>query len=267
MPHLEPHHLALFSLIPDNDQAHAILAHPDTIHLVSLIPNTEWPENPDRVVSGLNIGFHIGSKSRYTLATLGRSGADITVEGSNISRIQCSFEICQATNKIMLYDRSNSMSTQLCGRNAVPFELGRKPRRVVVDRSLNDEFGFGGDGCNLVRFKICWHMSASNVRDQINNREDSPCFARTMDETPTVQPFRRVTRIHYPGNGEPEIRYADMGLLGSGQFAEVRKIVNIGSGEIMAVKRIRWPEQQFQSRGYAVMKREVEIWGRTSNVS
>ena len=81
MPRPEPHYLALFSLIPNNDRARNVLAHPNNIHLVSLIPNAKHFENPEAVDYGLNIGFHIGSKSRYTLATLGRSGAESQSKG------------------------------------------------------------------------------------------------------------------------------------------------------------------------------------------
>ena len=53
----------------------------------------------------------------------------------------------------MLYDRSTTKSTQLYGANAIPFELGRGPRRVVVTQNFNKEFGFGGVTCDLVQFK------------------------------------------------------------------------------------------------------------------
>ena len=102
MPRPEPHPLALFSLVPLNDRAVAVLNHPDNSHLVSLVPIKQ--------VFGIEVGFHIKSSSRYTLATLGRNG-DITVEGSSISRIQCSFEIHEEFGTVILYDRSNSQTT------------------------------------------------------------------------------------------------------------------------------------------------------------
>lgn len=99
---------------------------------------------PTETGYGLNIGPHIGSQSRFTLATVGHCGADITVEGSNISRIQCSFEIHETTRAIMLQDRSSSQSTQTFGSTAERLELGRTPRRVLVTNQINRQFGFGG---------------------------------------------------------------------------------------------------------------------------
>ena len=86
MPRASPHPLTLFSLIPQNDRAVAVLTHSNNYHLVSLIPNAPNPLHSSEPTYGLNVGFHIGSKSRYTLATLGRSGTDIIVEGSSILR-------------------------------------------------------------------------------------------------------------------------------------------------------------------------------------
>jgi len=151
-----PHPLAVFSLIPLNPRAEAVVNHPENQHLVSLVPDTRARIYEGGVLHGLNIGFHIGSRSRYTLATLGRNG-DIVVEGSNIARVQCSFEIHEDTEEILLYDRSTSRSTQTIGENAMPFDEGRLERYVVVakmENGINNEFGFGGTRCDLIRFKI-----------------------------------------------------------------------------------------------------------------
>jgi len=122
----------------------AYIAHPNNSHFVSLILDLKGPEYPEGVEHGLKIGFHIGSKSRYTLATLGRNGADIIVEGPNISWIHCSFEIHKDSGLIMLYDRSTTKSTHFYGANAIPFELRRNPRQVIMTNAVNKEFGFGG---------------------------------------------------------------------------------------------------------------------------
>ncbi|KAF1951824.1 hypothetical protein CC80DRAFT_552896 [Byssothecium circinans] len=89
VPRHSPHHRALFSLVPTNDRATAVLNHPDNAHHISVVSDDR---KPGKTLYGLDIGLHIGSKSRYTLATIGRCG-DIIVEGLAISRIQCSFEI------------------------------------------------------------------------------------------------------------------------------------------------------------------------------
>src|ERR1700722_18624130 len=225
MPHPNPHPFALFSLIPANDQARGVLAHPNNSHLVSLIPGLTGPEYPEGIERGLSIGFHIGSKSRYTLATLGRNGADITIEGSNISRIHCSFEIHKESGLVMLYDRSTTKSTQMYGVNAIPFELRRNPRRVVVIKNVNEEFGFGGVTCDLVQFRIHWHHDPSrlDIQKQLSYREDNPNFARTLDETPIVPPSGPITKTNTPRNQEPKIRYKEGTCLGSGSYGDVWK--------------------------------------------
>lgn len=149
-----PHPDALFSVVLLNKHAAAVLVHPNNRHLVSNISNANEPNR-----FGLNIGLHITcrSQSRLTLATLGRHGADITLLGANISRIQCAFEAHETTGVIMLLDCSRAASTQVRGNKAVPFECGRSPRRVMVTYNNNTEFGIGGINCDLFTFSIFWH--------------------------------------------------------------------------------------------------------------
>jgi len=269
MPRPSPDPFALFSLVPVNDRARAVLTHPNNSHLVSLIPDLKGPEYPEGIKHGLNIGFHIGSKSRHTLATLGRNGADITVNGSNISRIHCSFEIHKDSRLIMLYDRSTAKSTQLYGANAIPFELERDPRRVVVTQNFNKEFGFGGITCDFVQFRIHWHRCPNplDMQERLSYREDNPRFARTLDETPIVPPSGLVTEINTRGNREPKIRHMGKWPLGSGSYGQVWRVANVDSGEFLAVKRVELPGQGLQSSAYTMLKREVEALARVSHVS
>ena len=161
--------LALFSLVSINAQAREVLAHPGNTSLVSHIP---WAEPR----YGLDIGLHIGSSLRFTLATLGRSGADITVEGSSISRSQCSFEIHEEYSVVALYDRSNALSTQVYGMNATPFMPGR-PRRVIVGMDLNTEIGISAVSCNLVRSHSEWYQNTFDVEEQVKTRRNNPRLA------------------------------------------------------------------------------------------
>lgn len=261
------HPLTLFSLIPVNKRAKALLHHPDNRHLVSVLPDVEDENGKKGEVHGFNIGFHIGSKSRHTLATLGRSGADVTVDGSDISKIQCSFEFHQDTHEIMLYDRSTAQSTQTYGENATLFERTRTPRRVVVREKVNDAFRLGGGQCDVVQFAIHWHKFTFDKEEQINNRDDNPRFAQTEDGTETIIPSRRVTRFNTLVDAGLKIRYAKISLLGSGQFGEVMKVVNADSGEYLAVKKIKWSARDPQSRNYTLLKREVETLACISHVS
>jgi hypothetical protein len=275
LPRSKPHPLTLFSLIPLNKRAaEDVINDADNRHLVSFVPGARNRLNSQEVARGLNIGFQIGSKSSHTLATIGRNG-DIIVEGSSISRIQCSFEIQKDTEEIFLYDRSSAWSTQTFGPNAQPFELERPDRRVIVAEEVNNQFGIGGARCDLFQFEIYWHKRPPNLQEQITDREDHPRFTRTVDdEAPTALPSKRVTRIHTPVFRNPgvqglakKIRYYKKEELGSGAFGKVRKAVDVDSGRIFAVKQVKWPKCGPQSYQYTMLKREVEILAGMSHVS
>lgn len=127
------HPQALFSLKPINDRARNVIRHPGNSHLRSSLSDGE-------LVLDVGLTSNIRSQSRNTLATLGRNDTDIIVEESSIGRVQCSFEINLDSRVIMLYDRSNSQTTQVFGDDSTPFEYGRL-RRIVVQKGLNTIIG------------------------------------------------------------------------------------------------------------------------------
>jgi hypothetical protein len=274
-PYPHPHPLALFSLVPINKRAKAVIADPLNDHLVS--------ENECGNLV-LDIGFHIRSKSRNTLATLGRGDADIFVAGSNIAKIQCSFEIDLDTNIVMLYDRSHGQTTQVLavpGDDVKPFEYGRL-RKVVVQERLNTIIGMG-EGRGRVQFELKWHPVPAEMMEKVKSREnislgceENPRLARTIDEADTIMPSRRETRVHTPGPRQLEMRYAklDKRRLGSGQFGEVYKVVDVDSGRLMAVKILKRPVDEtrkeldrWKESVYYALKREVETLARINHVS
>ncbi|RMZ67684.1 calcium calmodulin-dependent kinase [Pyrenophora seminiperda CCB06] len=265
-PRAQPHPASLFSLIPLNKQtAERIVNHEQNSNLVSFLPRVENILYPGQITRGLNIHLQIGTKSRYTLATIGRTG-DIYVAGTSISRVQCSFEIHKDTQEILLYDRSTTRSTQTFGEKAAPFELDRPDRRVVVSDEVNTQFGFGGVACDLFKFEIHWHESKSDFQEQIANREDNPRLTRTVeDEIPTASHSPRTTLIRPMTHAPGIIRYYNKILLGRGSFGEVHKAVNIDSGAFFAIKLVKWPLGGIQSKQYQMLKREVVTIARLSH--
>jgi hypothetical protein len=257
MPRPCPHPLALFSLRPArrNERAERIIAHPDNIHNISILPNGTL---------ALDVGFHIRGKSSKTLATLGRGvDADIYITGSGTAKIQCSFEIDLDTGVVMLYDRSFANSTQVFGENATPFERERNERKILVQKDLNTEIGMGGEGRDLVRFELEWHQDPTQTAVTIKNHDallsdriENPRLSRTIDEAPTDWPSRRETRLHAPHTpGQPQLkmRYITIkgGELGSGEFGTVHKAINVDSGKFMAVKISKQPaKNQDKKSGY-----------------
>lgn len=273
MPRPKPHPLALFSLIPINGQARAVVAHPMNEHLVSI--------QRDGML-GLDVG-HVRLRPGNVIAILGRGeGADVYIEGPSISKVQCSFEIDPGSNVVMLYDRSHGQTTQVYGEDAIPFEHGRT-RKVVVDVILNTQIRMGGQHGNFVQFKLRWHHCFDDVKEKILSREniplgyeENPRLARTIiDEADTHLFSGRETRLHTPGPRQLKMRYVKIGdKLGAGAFAEVFKAINVDSGELMAVKILKSPvgktekdREKWRRSMYYALKREVEILARIKHVS
>lgn len=258
-----PHPQALFSLVPRNDRAQETLQHRENAHLVSSF--RPYKDDPTVEEEGLEVGFHIRSASRYTLATIGREG-DIVVDHPAISRQHCSFEIHEGNKEeIMLQDRSLNRSTELFGLTKEPFEPGRPHRRVIVDQKINLEFGIGGPAGDLYQFEIFWHKhDKSMISQQIDRREDNPRQARTIaDEPPAIVPSFPTTRIHGPGSSK-RMRYSKRGWIGEGAYGVVFKVANVDTGEHLALKHMRIPG--IQSYEFAQLKREVNMLTRVSHV-
>lgn len=272
MARSHPHPLALFSLAAKNVRAKDVIAHPCNKHLVSTMKDGKL---------ALDIGPHIRSKSCNTLATLGRNDTDITVNGSCIARVQCSFEIDPDTRVVMLFDRSNGQSTQVFGNKVIPFEHGR-PRRVLVQQAINTTVGMGGVGRDFFQFELIWHQSPTETMAKVKKQEgmlcvqeEDPRVARTCDaydEAPTILPSQRMTRIQTPEPSSLKIRSVVIEPpLGSGQFGVVYKSIDADSGKLMAVKKLLQPTQISEQGGWQVslyyaLKREVETLSRIRHV-
>ncbi|AEO65261.1 uncharacterized protein THITE_2048148, partial [Thermothielavioides terrestris NRRL 8126] len=259
-----PHPLALFSLRPLNERAQQVVAHPCNSHLVSFSNHHQ--------VWVLDVG-HVRSASGdvSTLATLGRGG-DILVDGSNISKIQCSFEIDRETNVVMFYDRSHSQTSQVFGENAAPFVYHR-PRKVVVQEGLNTIIGMGGVNSNLVMFKLDWHCTAKEMPLKVKERQsrpaglqDNPRLAQTLVVPNTLAPSRMKTRIHTPGPRRLGIEWRQIGdPIGKGHFATVYKALDVYTGKIMAVKVMPLPESRGGYDRWTDLKDEIEILSSISH--
>ncbi|KAI5868572.1 calcium/calmodulin-dependent protein kinase [Durotheca rogersii] len=247
MPRDGPHPLTFFSLVPLNDRAIAVLEHPENAHLVSIF---EDKKNNNDALHGPDIGPFIGSKSRYTLATIGRCGDVILHEGNK--------------TEVMLQDRSSNKSTKLFGETAMGFELERAHRRVVVDKTINLVFGLGGVACDLLQFRIVWHPHDKRATDlYFDYREDNPRQTRTIpDEPPTIAPSRVLTRIHTPSL-LGKIRYSTRERLGNGAFGEVWRVADVDTGNYLAVKRVKQPA--LLTHDYFRLKREVDTLSRISH--
>lgn len=265
------HHRTLFSLEPVNDQAKEVLA--DQI-------NKSFVSTLDDGRLALGIGHIRSKRGAGTLATLGRGNTDIWIENPSISRMQCSFEMDLDSRIVMLYDKSSNSSTQVLGENATPFEYGRD-RKVAVLPSIDTMIGMGGEGRDLILFRLVWHQNHIDTMKKVNDlvdlasaQEDNPRLAQTIDAADAVGANQRVTRIHASGTQRLPIRYTELGDLGRGRYGNVRKAVNMDTGKLMAVKTLQRyvndTNQQLdlgRQSGYYALKQEVENLANLHHVS
>ncbi|KIH91211.1 hypothetical protein SPBR_01482 [Sporothrix brasiliensis 5110] len=250
-----PQSLALFFLEPLNGAAFAVAEDDSNKHLL-------WEPN----VFGIG---HVASKTGNptVLATIGRDG-DIYIPDGNISRVHCSFELDADTGIVMLYDRSNSQTTQTVGNDAFPFEFGR-PRKVVVMPDMNTTFGIGGIRSDKYQFSIVWPDDTAALQQRTSAMlQPNPRLARTLDLLrDTALPTGMLTRIHTPGGPSPDtIRFQKIGeKLGSGAFGEVSKAVNVDTGQLLAVKTIKQVGRLQHPQEWRYLKREIQALSSLSH--
>lgn len=235
-----PHPEALFSILPCNNLAQAIVASPhNRLRVCEVDTITGEPRQ------GIDIGFHIRStRTPFTLATIGRDG-DIRVSDhkSFVSSIQCSFELNTSSLEISLRDSSSTRNTQIRGSSATAFEKHRSTRSVLVAENTNTHFGFGGDDHSRYLFEIVWHRKAASLNKSLMPH--------------AVQRAIKVgTTISKP---ELPIRYVKRACLGHGGYGSVYDAVNVDTADNFAVKRISpWlSESRF----------EADLLSRMSHVS
>lgn len=271
MPRPHPDPLVLFSLHPyhQNELAKSAIAHPSNVKLAS----TDHSGSPV-----LAVGFHGRGKSSTALATLGRGPeVDIYLEGPNISKLQCSFEIDVESGVIMFFDRSDSCTSQISGQNSKPFEQGRI-RKVLVQDGFNTVIALG-EGCSLYKFEMRWHQDPIKTAKMIKRYcafpSDRVINSRTAESvltTPTFSPFQQKTPPHTNEQQQFKIRYLpSFPELGSGQFGKVYRAVNVDTGKVMAVKilvqstmaskQVEWRRSESNA-----LEREVENLSRIGHV-
>ena len=185
--HAEPIPDTIFSLVPTNNLAVDVLM--ENKHYVSAVE----PSGKLKYPYGLNIGRHIHSSSRHTLAIIGRKG-DVKMPGrvKAYSKKHCSFDVVEDSGAIMLQDLSTRRRTQVLGdednETVFRIEACRAPRRVLVSPTVNLEISLGG-----AEFRLLWHQVELNLAKTLPPSIEAPEDARTLSNPDTEFPIRCAT--------------------------------------------------------------------------
>jgi len=227
----------------------------------------------------LAIGMHLWNSKKKTLASIGREDCDITVSGwrHNISRVHCTFHIHPESGAILFQDRSVAKSTLVSHLNTKEygFETKRETRQVMVHPEFNDFISFGGVNKDLYRFRLVWKSNIDStvhaVRDYIPRPLD---FARPWCDRTTVvgSKEREAHRYHLRVQQnllKHPMRFFQKGekALGSGGFGSVFPAFDVDSGRCLAVKKIRYKEDEDLVRAKGNVEAEAHVAALLNHVS
>ncbi|KAJ5350118.1 hypothetical protein N7541_007845 [Penicillium brevicompactum] len=268
----------VFSLLALNDRAADVIKHPSNERLA-------WTDEYGTTYLGIEFDPKPRRlKPRPTIALLGRADyADIIIDGADISKIHCSFDVNLETNIIMLHDRSTAKTTNVSGREhvsgkeAIPFD-DHRVRKVVILPMVETILTIGDEEDeeeSCLEFELVWHHEIKQMMEKFKNRDMMEIDENAREAwthvpainpvSDTVVPHKKTTRIHTPGTKEKmSIRYYQLEALGSGRFGDVYKAVNADTGELFAVKILSLPPQDSLDESdwtsiYPEVKQEIEI--------
>jgi hypothetical protein len=100
------HPLTRFSLVPLNDRAKAVTTRPTNAHIARRLADG---------TTVLDIGRVLSISGNTALVTLGRAG-DVLVEGTSVSRLQCSFEVDPDSDFVLFHDHLRGQNSSFRGR-------------------------------------------------------------------------------------------------------------------------------------------------------
>ncbi|KAH7316717.1 kinase-like domain-containing protein [Stachybotrys elegans] len=252
-----PHDAALFTLLPMNEAAEGIVRDPANSHLATSLRLSGDTTN---YTIGFDIGPHVRPQSAEVLATIGRAG-DIHVPDPDISREHCSFQRHRQSREVMFYDMSSNKNSSLIGSDLQRFNPGYAHRRVLLDWASNTQLAFGGPDGRRYMFRILWHTP---VRDIVENeRAGDPRQARTLLHEPSMRPPSSLATLVQPHPNR--YRYIRRARIGRGSFGKVFLVALVDSGEHVAMKVVRLPDQTGDGRAAARVHMEIEALAHSSH--
>ncbi|EEP78452.1 predicted protein [Uncinocarpus reesii 1704] len=139
----------------------------------------------------------------------------------------------------MLRDSSIDHSTHVFGKDAVRYQHGRE-RRIVVAHGLNTMFGIGSGRAGTVQFVLLWHGDAEETMAKVmaRKREKASKYGDRY-RFPSPDGKLMFSSVRRSEGQARTIRFVKTKNLGSGQFGEVFKALDVDTGKLMAVKQLK----------------------------
>ena len=223
---------ALFSLVPLDDNAEEVVAHPRNSDYASTLGDGQ---------KVLTIGGALPRKPT-TLVTLGREDQDILIPHTSASKSQCLFKFNPETNVVLVSDRTETNRTHILDGDSHVFryESGR-PRRVVVHHNINNVIAFSDKTTIFMKFRLEWHNASIQAFEKVKNQILPPEQKLSFRSARTFQDLE-PTRICDSRTGEYyRMRYITLNSsqFGQTQQGSVSKVLDVDSGSFVALKILK----------------------------
>ncbi|KAL8366353.1 hypothetical protein RB595_004905 [Gaeumannomyces hyphopodioides] len=160
---------------------------------------------------------------------------DVIIRGPGIEPVQCAFLLRSDNGIVMFVDCSRGKTSRA---SHTAFSPEPKPRMVALSPEFNTSIRMGAPGSGRMRFRISWPDSPypkprySDVwrMCMLLSPESLVPEIRTKPEPKMFSPARRK---------EHAIRYEELGAVGRNTRGLVSKVVDVDTGNLLAVKTIR----------------------------
>lgn len=235
----------VFHLLPQNDNARAIVSDPRNSHFAEPLPNGS---------SSIRIGLEHSPKRPDTLVSLGNEACDIYLPDNLASKYQCCFEIHPKSGELILHDMSPDCTTWLtyivADGQGHTLPVPGWPRKQVVLSS--------NPASICIRYSTIIFALCLPDQRQKTSHEAKMNFVRRHGPKPGCPRRRRY---------KERIAYQTHKSLGHGGYGDVYLVTDLHSGDQLAMKtfkkRKRETDQDYRWR----IRNEVELFKLTSHVS
>lgn len=213
----------LFSLVPQNPTAETVIENLQNGPHLSELPDPRRTGGSIRVIC-----VRLNSSSASGL----EPSLPEYYDGPDRTDKPFLFILNKRTREVLLEDFSNGHAFRFTGPTAIPFPNPPHPRRLMIDCHYNLEFEYLEDTGNWSKWEILW--------DQTSHAHP-PCRPAS-----TILIYDNGSEVYTdytktPGSGDELIRYADRDWSFGSKFGAPRVVVDIGTGQYLAVRKVSYP--------------------------